>query len=271
MTYQANDFMALRATILKNSIFNSLLASRLTDGHPPVKVGSAVINVEGQIEKLLMEERGKDAKLPKFVMVDVVATTKTPFTVGYSYKDSPTFGVKYLSTISPTLQVAALKEIARTIFSTYQIHSGKSDKIFSNPPKSLDILLECAGVSSNCWKAGFPKKRKRMERSEIRESELSGYYDELVSRLSDWRLFNTILIALNKEEEFSATNAANDQFIVQKTVLKNSALVNWHSCVDDRQVSFLLNYRDLKPSSWAKYWSKSSDIDPLALRSFFKA
>ena len=265
MKYQASDFLALRTLILKNSIFNALLVANLTGTRTPIVVGASLMRLDWKLRRLIKEKKGEKAKFPRYIMANVVVTLGSSFDIGYSYQDYPIIFTKHV-TIPGRSRINTMKELSRIIFSTYPMHSAKSDKIFSHLSKSLSTLLECSKISSNRWKNGFSKKLKEVSTEDISEIELETYYKQLKSRLMEWRTFNNILIGLNKEGRFEITNPAVGKLTVEKTVFDEQVYISCFSNIENTRLTTIANYHDLSPSCWDNI---SSDIDIFTLRNFF--
>lgn len=265
MKYQANDFLKLRSLILKNSIFNSLLVAYLLNTHTPVVVGKSLIRLEGKLRRLVKERKGEKAKLPKYIIADIVVTLGLSFSIYYSYQDYPLIFIKNIS-VSGKSRVNALKNLSKTMFATYPFHASKADSIFSRQPKSLAILLEHSKISANFWKAGFSKKLREVSADDIYEEELDSYYKALISRLNDWRIFNNILIKLTIDGRLEIDNPKVGKLVAEKTVLNNRISVTFSDFRENTHLSTIAHYGDLSPTNWEKL---NHDIDIFTLRRVF--
>lgn len=250
MKHSAVDFLSLRSQIIKNSVLNSLLASTICNTKEPVVVGSSLIRLTGKPRSLLFEQKGQKAKLPKYIMADILATVYPNFAIGYSYSNLPIIWTRQLSTNNLTT-IGNIKCLAAETCNIFSINASKNDIIFSDAPESLSALLESHGTSANYWRTGFSKKLKSAENIKpIKEDELEEYYKKLALRLTDWRNFNIALIGLLKEEQFQIEDRKIGKFVMMKSPFEKTITVSFESYIENVFSSNLVHYLNFTPQEW---------------------
>jgi len=266
MPYIVEDFFTLRTAILNNSILSQLLAGIVSHTKTPIIVGKSLIWLKGVYRGIIKKEKGKNGKLPNYIMADVRVQLIDGIKIGYSYQDYPIFWEKHLSE-QDKLNVSTLKKIVKAISSQYKINASKADKIFSLLPESLVNLLETNNFSKNFWKNGFSKPIKQPPCNLIDEQELDKYYKLLATRLDDWRHFNSILISLAKKGYFEIENPKFGKILASSHPIdKNMVCFSFISYLDNTRSSAYINCFDLTPLRWEIL---NPDIDIFTLRKVF--
>jgi len=264
MTHNAKDFLKLRELILKNCVYNQLLQAYLLDKHNNIKVGHSLVRVYGKLMRYIVESKGEKAKLPRFVLADIVVSLGTDLRIGHSYNDFPVINMKVIKRQGS--QLSSLKHLADEISKTYSIHASKQDKIFSKFPQSLPILLERNQISSHFWCTGLSKRFKNVSGEFIDEPELERYYKNLYSRLNDWRNFNTILIQLINNGQFELENPGFGKISIQPISFNSSLSCTFHSYQDSQFLHDIVDYSSFTPINWEV---ENNSIDIFTIRKLF--
>jgi len=263
MTYRAEDFLTLRARILMNIVLNKLLTATLLDSHSPIAVGSSLMHLDGKLKKMM--NKGPKTKFPQYILADIIVTLNTSVSIGYIYGDFPPV-IKQNITRPGDNIIVCLKRISAYICQTYSLHAAKADKVFSDSPDSLRILLECEGISYNYWKTGFSKKLKGACPDDITPAELQNYRKVLENRLNDWRNFNKILIGLIKNGRFEISVPEFGSFTVEKAPLDTRMSCLFESAREITRILEVPHYKDFNPIDWEK---ANYAVDIFTLRKLF--
>lgn len=253
-------FMDTRERIIKNSVLNKLLVAKLNSVYSPIVIGKSLVNINQKGRRLLAEQKGCKAKLPKFAMASIVTSLSFPYQVGYSYSDIRVWTSKLQRPRKG--DIAILKSFASQICSIYHLNATSADKIFSKIPDSVIELLKQEGISSSYWRTGVKKEIKDLSQNTISKDEVNKYYSNLQRRLSDWRIFNSILIALVRNDSFKAeTNEGT--LVVHKTPLDGIIRFEVRYTDHVETLSAIVPYSSLTPDDWDRL---DYDIDIFLLR-----
>lgn len=265
MTLQTKDFLELRTLIIRNKVLNALLTAAMFTPNRPVFIGTSLIKLEGALRAYEKERKGPNARLPRYVMANIVVSLGTTFSVGYLYNSSPIIWVKQVNRTGDTY-IAALKNFTKIICETFSLNAAKSDKIFSRIPHSLTILLESQNISVNFWRIGSHKKISNVSPKFVDEAELKNYYKNLRSRLNDWRCFNLLLINRLKKGDFELDKPNVGKLTLSTTPLNNRLYISLASYTDDSRLSAIIPYDSLNPVDWERC---NCEIDIFTLRKLF--
>lgn len=267
MKHSAVDFLSLRSQIIKNSVLNTLLASTICNTKEPIVVGNSLIRLTGKTRSLLFEQKGPKAKLPKYIMADVLVTVYPNFSIGYSYNNLPITWIRQTTTNNLT-KIGNIKCLAAEACSIFSINASKNDTIFSEAPESLSTLLEAYNVSANYWKTGFSKKLKTTQDVKlIKEEELEEYRKKLMLRLTDWRNFNIALIGMLKEGQFQIEDSKIGKLTMFKAPFEQMFTVRFESYVENVFSSNLVNHLNFTPRKWCE---ANMSVDLFTMRNLFK-
>jgi len=239
------EFLKIREQIIKNSIYNKLLAGKLSKTkNSTVLVGHALLPVDTNLKKKL-----KPSSKAKFLMCEIYASIIYGFfKIGYAYKDSAIFWV-HCPTTKGNTYLSALKKLSEDIYNTYSLNASKQDKIFSSYPITFIDWLEQRKISGNLWTTGFSKALKPQGIS-FSETDCCSYYQKLLRRNRDWQIFNSLLITLIKHATYEAEKEDVGHLVVNPTLFDSRALVEFISYQDDFNNSELVHYEDFNPKSW---------------------
>lgn len=249
MKYTVNDFLNLRIRILRNSILNHLLVAVLSGNKGPIKVGTSIIRLEGELKNQIIASKKENSNVPNFIKVDVEISLDTvPAVIQYSYKDFPPVCLRHNVTLEKSY-TTYLRNLACKVCDLFSMNASKADKIFSALPKSLTLLLNSQKLSSYFWKSGIIRKASSTSTSDIDENELCAYYDNLRQRLSDWRNFNLLLINLISDKglhidkprkgKMDVYALSDNQWLIACTLFPNSEFY-----------SYIINPENFSPVGW---------------------
>ncbi len=263
--YSPNDFILIREGILKNHILNRLLIesfhSTSSFYSEPFPVGTSIIRLTGKSRSELAK---KKAKLPSYIYAEIqVKMTNPYFIIGYSYPGISDVWGKVI-TGKANNRVANLKFIATHIFTTYPPVASHTDKVFSEMPQSLAILLEQGHISRHFWKTSLARTIKHAT-GDINEEELNEYAERLKVKLLDTRIFNSILIDLLKKGKYEKEVPDVGKLTVNKIDRGGTLYMAFIDYESDAFNSMIWEYPDLTPLAW-----ESSDFMP-GLRKLFNA
>ena len=263
--YSANDFILLRQSILKNHILNRLLIESFHSEYPvfskPFPVGTSIVRLTGKSRSELAK---KKEKLPSYIYATIQVKMAPPcFVIGYSYPGISDVWGKVITGKSNN-RVANLKFLSTLIFTTYPPIASHTDKIFSEIPQSLCLLLEQGHISRYFWKTSVPRSIKPIT-GDINEDELNEYANRLKTRLLDTRIFNSILIGLLKTGKFEKEVPEVGRLTVNKINRDDTLCMGFVDYESNILNSMVWEYSDLNPLIW-----KDSDFMP-GLRKLFDA
>lgn len=263
--YSPNDFILIREGILKNHILNKLLIESFNSAYPvfskPFPVGTSIIRLTGKSRSELAK---KKEKLPNYIYATVQVKMSNPsFVIGYSYPGIPDVWGKVINWQSNN-RIANLKFLSTLIFTTYPPVASHIDKIFSEIPKSLCLLLEQGYISRDFWKTSLSRSIKHTT-GDINEEELNEYAERLKVKLLDVRIFNSILIDLLKKGKFEKEVPDVGKLTINKIDRGGTLCMAFIDYESDAFNSMIWEYPDLTPLAW-----ESSDFMP-GLRKLFNA
>ena len=263
--YTANDFISIRASILKNHILNKLLIKSLESSSSAFShafpVGTSIVRLTGKSRAEMAKQK---EKLPNYIYATILVKMANPhFTIGYSYPDIPDVWGNVI-TAKSTNVVANLKFLSTIIFTTYPPVASKEDKVFSDMPQSLCVLLEQDNISRYFWKRSLPRAIKSSG-GDINEEELNEYGERLKIKLLDTRIFNSILIDLLKSGRFEKEVPEVGKLTVDKIRPLSTLHMGFADYASNNFSSMIWEYADLTPLTW-----ENSDFMP-ELRKLFNA
>ena len=260
--YSASDFILIREGILKNYILNKLLSESLTASAPSqaFPVCTSIVRLTGKSRSELAK---KKEKLPNYIYATVQVKMANPcFTIGYSYPDIPDVWGNVIT--GKSNKIANLKFLTTLIFTTYPPVASQIDKIFSEMPKSLALLLEKGHISRYFWKRSLSRTIKPST-GDIDEEELNEYAERLKVKLLDIRIFNSILIDLLKKGKFEKEIPEVGKLTVDILKPDNTLHMLFVEHESNNLTSVLLVYSGLNPHFW-----EDADFMP-GLRKLFNA
>lgn len=261
--YSPNDFILIREGILKNHILNKLLIESFHAAGPfysePFPVETSIVRLTGKSRSELAK---KKAKLPSYIYAEIqVKMTNPYFIIGYSYPGISDVWGKVI-TGKANNRVANLKFIATHIFTTYPPVASHTDKVFSEMPQSLALLLEQGHISRYFWKTSLSRSIKHTA-GDINEEELNEYAERLKIKLLDTRIFNSILIDLLKKGKFEKEVPEVGNLTVNKINHDGTLYMAFVDYGNNSLSSMIWEYKDLNPLAW-----ENSDFMP-GLRRLF--
>jgi hypothetical protein len=186
--------------------------------------------------------------------------------IGYSCGEPADITWTHYPKALPGGYISNLRTLSEEIFKAYQINASHQDKIFSNAPSHFFVFLEANKVSRNLWTVVFPKRIPKHVVPDNAETELTKYYNNLITRNIDWAIFNAILISLIKEDKFELEKEGVGKLKISKTALNSQLHVEFTSYENDSHHSILVHEYDLNPSAWE---ARAYEITLFDLRNLF--
>lgn len=258
---QVQDFFDIRERILKNSIYNLLLTAKLSK-KSMICVGKSLLQISPKLKAKL-----KSTSKANYLMCNIFASLTPIFPkIGYSCGEPADITWTHYPKALPGGYISNLRTLSEEIFKAYQINASHQDKIFSNAPSSFFVFLEANKFSRNLWTVGFPKRIPKYVVPDNAETELTKYYNTLITRNIDWTIFNAILISLIKEDKFEAEKEGVGKLKISKTALNSQLHVEFTSYENDSHHSILVHEYDMNPSAWE---AREYEVTLFDLRNMF--
>lgn len=251
-----NDFTEIRELILKNSVYNRILVSKLSN-ISTFTVASTLLTLKNETKEELKKDVHKK-RLPTYALYNIVVKLNgsNNFAVGVEF---PTHTIIW---DYPNLTLKNYKELANFICNKYSINPAKSDKIFSAINYDTKMFLVSNDYSYRFWYQGFSKKNRKIGETGFDTSKTEEYLEMLRRRNTEYRAFNTILLSLLKYGEYRRLQSGFGTISIYPTAFRNKFYVEFDSELDFRIYSNIFPISVFSPTLWNIY---DSDIDKYVL------